>query len=232
MVLLLRQTFLNRMLTIAIYIFIPSGKEFLLELQRVVHPNNAAVHEAGLWQDAHWLQYVLYWTVVLSDSAQVNSSQVNVYVAERCFLADCSFRLPAVQSGGEGRVTGETPVWPGPHQLPQLLEGGVTAIHVQFPRQGDLHQRWDRRHYHTWNRNQSAHQSSKHVRFLWCAEISQETAVNPVDIVSTLQSLQMLKYWKGKHLVLKRQVRRLWTQNSSTDHATEIHSCFCCCLHF
>lgn len=37
-------------------------------------------------------------------------------------------------------------------------------------------------------------------------EISQETAVNPVDIVSTLQSLQMLKYWKGKHLVLKRQV--------------------------
>lgn len=38
-------------------------------------------------------------------------------------------------------------------------------------------------------------------------EISQETAVNPVDIVSTLQALQMLKYWKGKHLVLKRQVR-------------------------
>ncbi|TRY98239.1 hypothetical protein DNTS_035204 [Danionella cerebrum] len=36
-------------------------------------------------------------------------------------------------------------------------------------------------------------------------EISQETAINPVDIVSTLQSLQMLKYWKGKHLILKRQ---------------------------
>ncbi|XP_051499914.1 histone acetyltransferase KAT7-like [Apus apus] len=36
-------------------------------------------------------------------------------------------------------------------------------------------------------------------------EISQETAVHPVDIVSTLQALQMLKYWKGKHLVLKRQ---------------------------
>lgn len=45
------------------------------------------------------------------------------------------------------------------------------------------------------------------VYFAWCTEISQETAVNPVDIVSTLQSLQMLKYWKGKHLVLKRQVR-------------------------
>ncbi|KAK2083458.1 Histone acetyltransferase kat7 [Saguinus oedipus] len=36
-------------------------------------------------------------------------------------------------------------------------------------------------------------------------EISQEMAVNPMDIVSTLQALQMLKYWKGKHLVLKRQ---------------------------
>lgn len=50
------------------------------------------------------------------------------------------------------------------------------------------------------------------VQALWVsnpdsvAEISQETAVNPVDIVSTLQALQMLKYWKGKHLVLKRQV--------------------------
>lgn len=44
--------------------------------------------------------------------------------------------------------------------------------------------------------------------FTGCTEISQETAVNPVDIVSTLQSLQMLKYWKGKHLVLKRQVGR------------------------
>ncbi|XP_055123604.1 histone acetyltransferase KAT7-like [Symphalangus syndactylus] len=36
-------------------------------------------------------------------------------------------------------------------------------------------------------------------------EISQETAMNAVDIVSTLQALQILKYCKGKHLVLKRQ---------------------------
>ena len=46
-----------------------------------------------------------------------------------------------------------------------------------------------------------------YLNWCWFAEISQETAVNPVDIVSTLQALQMLKYWKGKHLVLKRQVR-------------------------
>lgn len=36
-------------------------------------------------------------------------------------------------------------------------------------------------------------------------DVSQETAINANDIVSTLQSLGMLKYWKGKHLVLKRQ---------------------------
>lgn len=61
--------------------------------------------------------------------------------------------------------------------------------------------------------NKNTHTYIKHIVLLFyifarCTEISQETAVNPVDIVSTLQSLQMLKYWKGKHLVLKRQVRR------------------------
>ena len=38
------------------------------------------------------------------------------------------------------------------------------------------------------------------------SDLSQETAINANDIVSTLQALGMLKYWKGKHLVLKRQV--------------------------
>lgn len=36
-------------------------------------------------------------------------------------------------------------------------------------------------------------------------DLSQETAINANDIVSTLQALGMLKYWKGKHLVLKKQ---------------------------
>jgi len=39
-------------------------------------------------------------------------------------------------------------------------------------------------------------------------DLSQETAMNANDIVSTLQALGILKYWKGKHLVLKKQV---WT---------------------
>ncbi|XP_074605224.1 histone acetyltransferase KAT7-like [Brevipalpus obovatus] len=36
-------------------------------------------------------------------------------------------------------------------------------------------------------------------------DLSHETAMNAYDIVSTLQALGMLKYWKGKHLVLTRK---------------------------
>lgn len=36
-------------------------------------------------------------------------------------------------------------------------------------------------------------------------DLSQETAINSYDIVSTLQALGMMKYWKGKHIVLKRR---------------------------
>lgn len=43
---------------------------------------------------------------------------------------------------------------------------------------------------------------------LFSSDVSQETGINANDIVSTLQALGMLKYWKGKHLVLKRQVRQ------------------------
>uniref|UniRef100_UPI00358F42E7 histone acetyltransferase KAT7-like isoform X2 n=1 Tax=Myxine glutinosa TaxID=7769 RepID=UPI00358F42E7 len=44
-----------------------------------------------------------------------------------------------------------------------------------------------------------------HGKEISIKEISQQTALNPIDIVTTLQKLQMLKYWKGKYLVLKRQ---------------------------
>ncbi len=37
--------------------------------------------------------------------------------------------------------------------------------------------------------------------------MSLETGLNSDDIVSTLQFYSMLKYWKGKHIVLKRKVR-------------------------
>lgn len=36
-------------------------------------------------------------------------------------------------------------------------------------------------------------------------DLSHETAINAYDIVSTLQALSMLKYWKGKHVVLKKK---------------------------
>jgi histone acetyltransferase MYST2 len=36
-------------------------------------------------------------------------------------------------------------------------------------------------------------------------DLSQEMAINAYDIVSTLQALGMMKYWKGKHIVLKKR---------------------------
>ncbi|UYV82986.1 KAT7 [Cordylochernes scorpioides] len=36
-------------------------------------------------------------------------------------------------------------------------------------------------------------------------DLSQETGILAYDIVSTLQSMQLLKYWKGKHLIIKKK---------------------------
>lgn len=41
-------------------------------------------------------------------------------------------------------------------------------------------------------------------------DLSQEMAINSYDIVSTLQALGMMKYWKGKHIILKRQVTKIY----------------------
>lgn len=46
-------------------------------------------------------------------------------------------------------------------------------------------------------------------RFAYCfSDISKEMAIDSYDIVSTLQALGMMKYWKGKHIILKKQVSR------------------------
>jgi len=37
-------------------------------------------------------------------------------------------------------------------------------------------------------------------------DLSQETSVHANDLISTLQSLGMLKYWKGKHVILRNAV--------------------------
>jgi hypothetical protein len=43
----------------------------------------------------------------------------------------------------------------------------------------------------------------------FCVFFLQEMAINSYDIVSTLQALGMMKYWKGKHIILKKQVSAL-----------------------
>lgn len=44
---------------------------------------------------------------------------------------------------------------------------------------------------------------------IFLADISKEMAIDSYDIVSTLQALGMMKYWKGKHIILKKQVGAL-----------------------
>ena len=34
---------------------------------------------------------------------------------------------------------------------------------------------------------------------------SEEMGINPGDIISTLQVLGMIKYWKGQHVILKKE---------------------------
>lgn len=41
---------------------------------------------------------------------------------------------------------------------------------------------------------------------IYISYILQEMAIYSYDIVSTLQALGMMKYWKGKHIVLRKQV--------------------------
>ena len=50
--------------------------------------------------------------------------------------------------------------------------------------------------------------SANHLTILLsiCLDISQETALHPSDIISTLQYLGILKYWKGKHVILRATV--------------------------
>ena len=38
-------------------------------------------------------------------------------------------------------------------------------------------------------------------------DMSQESGITQDDLVSTLQYYSLVKYWKGKHIVLKNKVR-------------------------
>lgn len=44
------------------------------------------------------------------------------------------------------------------------------------------------------------------VMYRFSVDISALTGINTADLISTLQYLGMLKYWKGSHIILKREV--------------------------
>ena len=41
---------------------------------------------------------------------------------------------------------------------------------------------------------------------LLLAEISQDTGISADDLISSLQYYRVLKYWKGKHIIIKKKV--------------------------
>ncbi len=50
-----------------------------------------------------------------------------------------------------------------------------------------------------------------HKNYLaYYVEVGMESGVNSDDIVSTLQYYGLLKYWKGKHIILKRKVYAMY----------------------
>ena len=67
-------------------------------------------------------------------------------LANKMLCLICPLRLPVVQGGGEGRFTRAPLVWPGPNQLPELLEGGAVTLPEQLSGEGDLHQRSEMGH--------------------------------------------------------------------------------------
>ena len=42
--------------------------------------------------------------------------------------------------------------------------------------------------------------------YSFASEISQETGINADDLISSLQYYGFLKYWKGKHIIIKKKV--------------------------
>lgn len=51
-------------------------------------------------------------------------------------------------------------------------------------------------------------------------EISQATAIQPYDIVSTLQLLGVIKYWKGQHVIMKSMIQKNATADGQTSSPT------------
>ena len=63
----------------------------------------------------------------------------------------------------------------------------------------------------------------EHKGNLSVREMSEMTAIKTEDIISTLQSLNLIKYWKGQHIItVSQKVRR-----SVSTHAAHRRPCPC-----
>lgn len=114
-----------------------------------------------------------------------------------CLVAAC--RLRALEAGKRCWFSGEAAVWPWETKLQKLLVLGP-AGDLEGLQGNAVHQRpqveatlW--LCHHPVNHNCRLWHSSPPLRS------SQMTSITQSDIISTLQSLNMVKYWKGQHVI-------------------------------
>ena len=100
--------------------------------------------------------------------------------------------LSSVKERGEDWESGEAPLRPWTDLVQGLLEGHPTLLPLQLSREGNQCQG------HQW-RNGWVCQYSYWKWFKFCS------GIQAYDIVSTLQYLGMIKYWRGKHVILRKE---------------------------
>ena len=135
---------------------------------------------------AHWIQYVS------KDTGSLTSSWLNLSSAQRLRSAAHWLLLPPVEERGEDWESGEALVRPWTDLVQGLLEGHPTLLPLQLSREGNQCQG------HQW-RNGWVCQYSYWKLFKFCS------GIQAYDIVSTLQYLGMIKYWRGKHVILRKE---------------------------
>ena len=114
-------------------------------------------------------------------------------------------RLWAVQAGERRRVSREASVWPGEAELQKLLVLGSSGDPEGL--QGNAVHQGSQVDTQTLSDNKWHHQTPSHriclmkIPLLPLFTSSQMTSITQSDIISTLQSLNMVKYWKGQHVI-------------------------------
>ncbi|KAH1003132.1 hypothetical protein HUJ05_011074 [Dendroctonus ponderosae] len=201
-----------------------TGEELVSQLQRVVHPHAAPLSAPGLRPPAdrlhcHWRQSICVWLRnvtppspagpltrldrvgwgLISPNVGLLAPNNRVAWGSRAPPPDSSFLRAGDRRGG--RLLTSTPI--DRRRLDGYLltrvEGKIGSPEKPLSDLGLISYR------SYWKDVLLNYLCARAGTTLSVKDISQEMAIHSYDIVSTLQALGMMKYWKGKHIVLKKQ---------------------------